>query len=634
MPNITLVRSHLFETIGRSYTDKEFDELCFEFGVEVDDVMTEIVEFTADGSKEEHVVYVIAIPANRYDLLCMEGFARAIRIFIGLEKQPVFKRVEPVVSKSSKALDFLRLKKAPTRQMITVQASTSPIRPFVVCAVLRGVKFDKRSYKSFIDLQEKLHQNICRKRTYVAIGTHDLDTLKGPFRYRAIKPEEINFVPLTEDNGKSYNAKQLMNFYREDPSAKHLKPYTDIIYDSPVYPVLYDSTGQVLSVPPIINGKHSRIQLHTTNVFIECTATDLTKANIVLDTMITMFSQYCAEPFTAEAVDVVYEVTGKKDVTPLLSQRTCEASVKEINGTIGINITADKMCELLNRMQLGPAIVIKDGSAIEVQVPPTRSDILHAVDVIEDVAIAYGYNNIVEVIPTTLTVGQPLPINLFTDLLRAEIARGGYVEMLTHGLCSTAENFTHLRRPVGPAVSLSNPANVEYEVVRTTLLPGALKTLSYNKSISHKDGVKLFEISDVVLPTQTEVGASNARRLVGLYAGNSAGFEIVHGLVDRIMTCVQIQPEDQYAANSLTVEEITDRRRVARSDVVYFIRPASDPCFFHTMNAEVVLKSVPGGEEKVVGIMGVVHPEVLQSFDISYPCSLVELDVEALMESK
>eukprot|EP00596_Hydrurales_sp_CCMP1899_P008384 CAMPEP_0119034288 /NCGR_PEP_ID=MMETSP1177-20130426/1285_1 /TAXON_ID=2985 /ORGANISM="Ochromonas sp, Strain CCMP1899" /LENGTH=633 /DNA_ID=CAMNT_0006991615 /DNA_START=82 /DNA_END=1980 /DNA_ORIENTATION=+ len=633
MPNITLIRSHLFEAIGRSYSDKEFDELCFEFGVEVDDVMTEIVEFTADGTKEEHIVYVIAIPANRYDLLCIEGFARAIRIFLSIEKQPKFRRVEPTASKLNKGLSILGLKSAPARQQITVEASTSPIRPYVVCAVLRGLKFDARNYKSFIDLQEKLHQNVCRKRTYVAIGTHDLDTVTGPFRYKATKPEEINFVPLTEDNGRSYNAKELMDFYREDPSAKHLKPYTDIIYDSPVYPVLYDSKGKVLSVPPIINGKHSRIQLHTTNVFIECTATDITKANIVLDTMISMFSQYCSEPFTAEAVDVIYEADGRKEVTPLLSQRTCEATVKEINGVIGIDITAEKMCTLCERMQLGPAIHIAETDSIQVQVPPTRSDILHACDVIEDVAIAYGYNNIVQVIPSTLTVGAPLPINLFTDLLRAEIARAGYVEMLTHGLCSTAENFTHLRRPIGPAVSLSNPANVEYEVVRTTLLPGALKTLSYNKSISHKDGVRLFEISDVVLPTKTEVGASNARRLLGLYAGTSAGFEVIHGLIDRIMTCVQIQPEETYALNSLTTDEIAGLKKVARSNVVYFVRASSDPCLFPSMSAEVVLKTVADGVEKVVGILGVVHPEVLQSFDVSYPCSIVELDVDALMET-
>merc|ERR1711871_1796555 len=102
-------------------------------------------------------------------------------------------------------------------------------------------------------------------------------------------------------------------------------------------------------------------------------------------------------------------------------------------------------------MQLGPATYDETSDSVTVNVPPTRSDILHSVDVIEDVAIAFGYNNIQLEVPPTLTVGKPLPINQFTDLLRNEVGRAGYVEMLTHGLCSTAENFTDLRRPIGPA---------------------------------------------------------------------------------------------------------------------------------------------------------------------------------------
>jgi phenylalanyl-tRNA synthetase beta chain len=616
MPNITVVRAELFEAIGQVYTDEEFDELCFEFGVEVDNVMTQVVEYTGDGSKSEEVVYIIAIPANRYDLLCLEGFVRALRVFLEMEKSPVFKRVI-----------------SPTPQKMVVEASTGQIRPYVACAVLRGVTFDKKIYKSFIDLQEKLHQNICRKRTYVAIGTHDLDTLSGPFRYRAAAPEDINFVPLTEDNGKVYNGKELLDFYRENQSVKHLKPYTDIIYHSPVYPVITDSTGQVLSLPPIINGKHSRIQMHTKNIFIECTGTDLTKANIVLDTVVTMFSEYCSEPFTYEQVEVTYEATGETQLSPVMSERKCEAKATEVNGTIGIDISPEQMCAYCERMQLGPAVYNKDSDMVSVTVPPTRSDILHAVDVIEDIAIAYGYNNIVQEVPKTLTVGGPLAINQFTDLLRAEISREGYVEMLTHGLCSTAENFTSLRRPVGPAVSLANPANIEYEVVRTTLIPGALKTLSFNKGVSHKDGIKLFEISDVVLPAVNEIGAMNARRLLGLYSSFSSSLEMVHGLMDRVMAASQIAPEDVYARSSLTADDISSLARVARTGVCYGVRTSADELYFPGMRADVVLINNATKVETVIGSMGVVHPEVLSNFEITYPCSVVELDLDAMMNA-
>jgi len=450
---------------------------------------------------------------------------------------------------------------------------------------------------------------------------------------------------LTENNGKAYSGKELLDFYREDSSAKHLKPFTDIIYDSPVYPVITDSTDTVLSLPPIINGKHSRIQLHTTNVFIECTATDITKANIVLDTMVTMFSEHCATPFTVEEVEVRYETShtalvtpscpaGDSQITPLLSHRHCDAKVSEINGTIGVTLSPDEICRLCDKMQLGPAEYSSATDSVRVQVPPHKIRLLHPVDVIEDVAIAYGYNNIAQEVPKTLTVGAPLPINLFTDLLRQEIARAGYMEMLTHGLCSIAENFTNLRRPVGPAVSLANPANVEYEVVRTTLLPGALKTLAHNKSISHKDGVRLFEISDVVVPADNEVGAQNIRKFVGLHAAHSSAFEVVHGLADRVFCCSQIIPLKQYAESSLSKEEYKALERVARSGLCYFFKPSDDPVFFPGMGADVVLrKTLDDGSvcDKVIGNLGVVHPDVLHHFEISYPCSVVEIDIEAIM---
>lgn len=145
-----------------------------------------------------------------------------------------------------------------SRHVIRVSPSTSSIRPFVVGAILRGITFTPPVYKSFIDLQEHLHRNICRRRTLVAIGTHDLSTIEGPFRYTADAPETIHFSPLTSDDGRVFGGKELMDFYRTNDTVKHLKPYTDIIYDSPVYPVIYDSKGIVLSLPPIINGRHSR----------------------------------------------------------------------------------------------------------------------------------------------------------------------------------------------------------------------------------------------------------------------------------------------------------------------------------------------------------------------------------------
>lgn len=141
-----------------------------------------------------------------------------------------------------------------------------------------------------------------------------------------------------------------------------------------------------------------------------------------------------------------------------------------------------------------------------------------------------------------------------------------------------------------------------------------------------------FHCSDIVVPAENEIGSLNARRLVALYASHGAGFEVIHGLADRIMTCVQIQPEKTYAMNSLNGDAYGDLRRVGRAGVVYSVRPSSDPVCFPGMGAEVVLHFEEEGKaDQVVGTFGVVHPEVLQNFEVTYPCSILEMDVEALM---
>jgi len=185
--------------------------------------------------------------------------------------------------------------------MPSVLSKTARVRPLFAGAILRGVRFTPRSYDSFIELQDKLHQNICRKRQLVSIGTHDLDTLEPPFRYEARPPKDIKFAPLNRD--EEYRADELMNLYQSD---KHLSKYLHIIKDSDVYPIIYDNRDRVLSLPPIINSQHSKITLNTRNVFIDVTATDETKLAIVVNIVALMFSEYCEEPFTS--VETLFSV--------------------------------------------------------------------------------------------------------------------------------------------------------------------------------------------------------------------------------------------------------------------------------------------------------------------------------------
>jgi phenylalanyl-tRNA synthetase beta chain len=600
MPTISVGRDLLFEALEQKYSEEEFDKLCFEFGIELDDVTTEkaiirkekhLGDETAVDEGDEEVIYKIEIPANRYDLLCLEGLAKSLRVF--REKDPI---------------PSYTLAKVESMLKMHVRPETSSIRPFVVCAVLRGMTFNEARYNSFIDLQDKLHQNICRRRTLVAIGTHDLDTIQGPFTYEALPPSQINFVPLKQV--KNFRADELMEFYESDLK---LRKFLHIIKDSPVFPVLYDSNRVVLSMPPIINGAHSAITLKTKNVFVECTATDLTKAKIVLNTMVTMFSVYCENEFEVEPVEVIYP-DGKSYVYPDIAPYKMEVSLSYINKLLGLSLEANKVVELLKKMQLN-ADALPDPSSdpegdkkdckLTVTVPPTRSDVLHPCDVAEDVAIAYGFNEIPKTKPASL---KPLPLNHFSDLMREEVAMNGYTEVVTFILCSEKENFAMLNRidDKKTAIKIGNPRSADFEIVRTSLMPGILKTVAHNTNQAKP--IKIYEVGDIaVMDESKDVGSRNQRQLAALYCDSTSGLERIHGLMDRIM-------------------EVNGTPFVLPGkpghETGYHIQPSDEPEFLPGRQAKIIYKG------KHVGNFGIVHPEVMENFGIPDPCSFLEINIE------
>ncbi|KAK7292132.1 hypothetical protein RIF29_07851 [Crotalaria pallida] len=605
MPTISVGRDRLYAALGKTYSQEEFEDLCFSFGIELDDVTTEkaivrkekhLEEEEGGDDEDEEVIYKIEVPANRYDLLCLEGLAQALRVFCGFQEIPTY----TLANVPKDAMHKMNVKK-----------ETAQIRPYVVCAVLRGLTFDKARYNSFIDLQDKLHQNICRRRTLVAIGTHDLDKLEGPFTYEAQSPSEINFIPLKQE--RSFRADELMEFYKSDMK---LKKFLHIIEDSPVFPVLYDHKRTVLSLPPIINGAHSAITLETKNVFIECTATDLTKAKIVLNTMVTTFSEYCENKFVVEPVEVI-DSDGNSHIYPDLSVYNVKVSLSYVKGLIGVSLEAEEVTKLLNKMQLHAKQSASDNNQcyFDVSVPPTRSDILHPCDIMEDVAIAYGFNAIKDKavidnkgskrLASSLTL---LTLNELSDLIRREVALVGFTEVLTFILCSKKENFALLNRKddKSKAIIIGNPRSSDFEAVRTSLMPGILKTVAHNKD--HPKPIKIFEVGDIaILDDKKDVGAKNLRQLAALYCGANAGFEIIHGLVDRVM--------EKNGAPFVSPGDTSG----------YYIERSDEPEFLSGRQARIIYKG------NHIGTFGIVHPEVLNNFDIPDPCSFVELNIESFL---
>ncbi|KAF2503284.1 phenylalanyl-tRNA synthetase [Lophium mytilinum] len=593
MPTIAVDKAALYEALGKQYTTQEFDELCFEFGIELD-------EDTSTSKKAEDLAQPpqlkIEIPANRYDMLCFEGIAMNLRVYLEKERLPKFSLTPP----SGGEL-----------QVLNVDESTSKIRPLIAGCILRNIKFTQARYDSFIALQDKLHQNLARQRTLVSIGTHDLDTIQGPFSYEALPPEEIEFTPLNQT--KKMNAKQMMDFYEKD---KHLGRYLHIIRDSPVYPVLYDANRTVLSLPPIINGDHSKITLDTKNVLIEITATDKTKVEIVCHMLVAMFAGYAE---AVEPLKIVSPHNQESREEPDLTPREMQAEVPYLNQVTGLDLSPSEISHLLQRMGYDAKPNPTDDSLLSISVPITRADVLHQADIMEDLAIAYGFNKLPRFYPNkTASVAAPLPINKLSDIVRLEGAMAGFSEVMPLILCSHDENFAWLNRKDDgtTAIRLQNPKTAEYQIVRTSLLPGLLKTLNSNKHRSVP--LKIFEVSDVGFKDlKQERKSRNERHFAAAYLGKSSGFEVVHGLLDRIMMMLQsafITREDGLKNDKLEG---------------YWIEEIEDATYLPGHAAKVILRL--DGKERVIGSFGILHPSVLQKFELGYPVSTLELNLEVFL---
>lgn len=578
MPTIGVEKGAFLAGIGRDaekVTIEELENLFFDLGLELDDIEEEAGKTT----------YKIDIPANRYDLLCIEGLVRAIRIFEG-QQAADYSLVDPADGKLQK---------------IIITPDVADVRPIVMGAVLRNVTFTEASYESFIDLQDKLHQNLARRRTLASIGTHDLDTVKGPFKYVARAPTDINFVALKQE--KKMTAVELMELYEKD---NFMKQFVPIIKEKAKYPLIVDNDDIICSLPPIINGEHSKITLKTKNVFIEVTGTDRMKTSIVLDTMVTMFSEHCATPFQIEPV-LIEHANGNTEQTPELKYWEETVDPGYIRRQIGLpkEVTPNDMAKLLSKMGLQSRV---EDEKIVSRVPPTRHDILHPCDIMEDVAVAYDFNKLVWTQPKTNTVGIQLPINKLCDLLRPDIAAAGYCEALTFALVSRADlgEKMGLKECPPETVHVSNPKTFEFQVCRTSLVPGLLKTCQANKKLPLP--IKLFEVSDVVLKDDSKhSGSRNERHIAALHYNQTSGFEAIHGLLDRTMELLEVARVNVGEKNG------------------YYIQAGSGACYFPGRSADVFL----WGEK--VGSMGVIHPNTLKAFELPNPVSVLELNLEPFL---
>lgn len=490
------------------------------------------------------------INPNRPDWLSIEGIARSFRGVLGLER------------------GLPRYEVSPGPVAFHVDPSVLNVRPFAVGGVIRGVEFTERLLKSLIDLQENLHLTHGRRRRKVAIGIHDLDKVRPPFSYRAVPPTSVRIVPL--GRAESMDLQEIL-----DRHEKGIE-FRNILAGKTAYPIIVDADGQVLSFPPIINGIVTQLSSETRNLFLDVTGTDEEAVTIALNIVSMALAERGAQ---IESVELLTPSGARR--SPDLTPRNYTLDVAATNELLGMQLTVEEIADCLRRMRYDAE---PQGGRVQVKAPRFRSDLLHPFDLMEDVAIGYGYDRIPTVLPRRHTVGHSTRLADFADALRALMIGHGYHEIMSLTVAPPEEPWES-----PPRVTILNPVAVEQSKMRASLLPNVLGILALNK---HRDlPQRVFEIGDAVREDK------NVRLLAGASIHAKAGFTEMKSLVQGLLRDV---------GKSLDVE------------------PREDPNFIDGRCASVRVGESP------VGFFGEVHPRVVTGFGLGHPVIAFELDVAAL----
>ncbi len=536
-----------------------WDELERLVGVDRETILSKLPMLGCDIERVEDDHVDVEFFPNRPDLYSVEGVARALRGFLGIETG--YKDYE--------------VKQADWK--IVVDESVSHVRPRICGCVVRGLKITDEVIRSLMEVQEDLHWTIGRNRRKMAIGVHDLSVLEFPLRYTTVD-SSFSFVPLDFEEEMSI----------EEILEKHPKgrAYSFILENTDRYPIILDANGEVVSFPPVINANRTRLTEKTTDVFIDVTGFDR-NVDRALNILATMLADRGG---VVEGVEIIYP--DHVEYTPDLSPARMSVDREEIDALMGFSLSDGDIISSLEKMRFG--VNVRE-NYFEVLIPPYRADIMHPWDVIEDIAIGYGYDRIKPDYPKTATIGRAHEWNEIRDLIKEIMIGLGYLEVITFTLTSERNQYDYMRRkrpePWEGYTPLMHPLTEEHTIVRTDLLPKLLEVLSVNTHYPLPQ--KIFEVGDVV------VGMKNRLRLSACSTHSRANFAEVRSLVQAVMRELDIEWE---------------------------VRESEDEAFIEGRRADIVA----GGRK--VGVFGEIHPEVLENFGIPNPVVGLEIDLSELFD--
>jgi len=455
------------------------------------------------------------------------------------------------------------------------------IRGALCSAVVRNIQLSEDDLKEIIAIQEVLHQGVGRNRRKVSIGIHDLDKFKPPVYYVAADPDKISFKPLGMD--KAMTLSRILN--EVDKGVE----YGHIIRGFNKYPLIVDSTGEVLSFPPIINSELTRLTPETRNLFMDVTALDEYYASRALNILLYALSDMGG---SIEAVKIIYQ-DGSLKTYPDFKPREMSVEADYVNSLLGESLSNTEIYRSLLKCRFS---VKDDGGVFKVNIPPYRVDVMHKVDLVEEVAIGYGLWRLTPTYPKSVTIGSKHPETVLQDRVRMVMVGLGYTEVFNFIITSEEKNYRMVRRPVKDRVRLANSSSIELTMLRDSLLPCLVGNLSVSRHEKYPQ--RIFETGPVVKAEGPE-GFSIMLSVAGVSAHSSASFSEAKAVVLSLL-------------NSLGAENPS-------------LEKSDDPMFTPGRAASIIYNGKP------IGVFGEIHPEVLELNGLENPVAGFELELNRFL---
>ena len=375
----------------------------------------------------------------------------------------------------------LNIKKS-RRYAISVKSEVSKVRPFVTGIVATNGKIDDNTIKQYMTMQEDLHFGIGRKRKKSSIGIHDLDKITFPLVYTTTNRNH-KFIPL--------NSKKELSISEILKNTDVGKNYGSILGNSSHVPLILDANHKTVSFPPIINAAETTVTTKTKNLFVEVTGINKEDAEDMLSVVATILQ---SAGFTLESV----QISGAKNSLPKLEQKKLSVSPSLINQTLGLNLNTSKIILSLKKSRLDAST---KGKNIICGIPAYRFDIFGPMDLVEEVALGYGIQNLEPILSPSQTLGQKHPNSISLQSISSIMTGLGYMEALNSSLTSKRILYDNTKRDSSKIISVLDSKSLEHTILRDSLIPGLIDNLAKNIHESYPQ--QLFEIGTIFNKTSS-----------------------------------------------------------------------------------------------------------------------------------